>query len=211
MHAFDKVYGGIPHGGASWLPCNSAACSSALPAAAVCRSGACARRNAFRSPSTSLNPHAFGRTDDFSKDLALQPQDLAVLVEILNNMECNQAADFRSGLIGESPRKLRRIHQYFSAVCGAAAYPRVRCNVFEYSAVIGSLGRVNPCFFISGPPEATVRDNLGEVLNSDSMMALRENLRSGTRAECARCVCSLWREPDHRGVSDFLPRERTDA
>jgi MoaA/NifB/PqqE/SkfB family radical SAM enzyme len=157
------------------------------------------------------NPHAFGRANDFSADLALQPQDLAMFEDILNRMERDQAADFRSGLIGDSPRKLRRIHQYFSAVCGNAQYPPVRCNVFEYSAVIGATGRVSPCFFISGPPDALLRDDLGSVLNSDSMMALRESLRSGTRPECAKCICSLWREPDHRAVSDFLPRERTNA
>jgi radical SAM protein with 4Fe4S-binding SPASM domain len=87
----------------------------------------------------------------------------------------------------------------------------VRCNVFEYSAVIGATGRVNPCFFISGPPAAALRDDLGGVLNSDSMMALRESLRSGTRPECSRCVCSLWREPEHRVVSDFLPLVRSHA
>ena len=63
-------------------------------------------------------------------NLALQPQDLAVLEDILERMEREQAADFRSGLIGDSPRKLRRIHQYFSAVCGVAEHPPVRCNVF---------------------------------------------------------------------------------
>jgi MoaA/NifB/PqqE/SkfB family radical SAM enzyme len=157
------------------------------------------------------NPHAFGRVDEFATDLALQPQDLAVLEDILERMEREQAADFRSGLIGDSPRKLRRIHQYFSAVCGLAEYPPVRCNVFEYSAVIGATGRVNPCFFISGPPAVVLRDDLGDVLNSDSMMALRESLRSGTRPECARCVCSLWREPEHRVVSDFLPLVRSHA
>ncbi len=78
------------------------------------------------------NPHAFGRVDDFAADLALQPQDLPVLARILDDMERDLAEDFRSGLIAESPRKLRRLHQYFSAVCGLGAYPPVRCNVFDY-------------------------------------------------------------------------------
>ena len=157
------------------------------------------------------NPHAFGRVDDFGTDLALGPDDLTALAQILEGMEREQAEDFRSGLISDSPRKLRRIHQYFSAVCGLAEYPPVRCNVFEYSAVIGATGRVSPCFFISGPPEARLPSALDEALNGDSMMALREELRSGTRAECAKCVCSLWREPEHRAVADFLPRGRADA
>jgi MoaA/NifB/PqqE/SkfB family radical SAM enzyme len=157
------------------------------------------------------NPHAFARQDDFTSDLALQSQDLPVLARILDDLEREYAGEFRSGLIADSPRKLRRIHQYFAAVCGVAPYPAVRCNVFEYSAVIGATGRVSPCFFIAGPPGAIWHDNLEEVLNQASMSALRGAIRAGHRAECARCVCSLWREPDQRGVADFLPRGRADA
>jgi MoaA/NifB/PqqE/SkfB family radical SAM enzyme len=150
------------------------------------------------------NPHAFGRLDDFSSNLALQPDDLPVLEQIIDGMVRDRAADFRSGLIADSPRRLRRMHQYFSAVCGLAAYPPVRCNVFDYSAVIGATGRVSPCFFIPGPPHANGHSDLPQLLNSDSMIALREVIRAGGRAECARCVCSLWREPEQRAVSDFL-------
>ena len=157
------------------------------------------------------NPHAFARQDDFTRNLALQPQDLPVLAGILDTLEHEHAGDFRSGLIADSPRKLRRIHQYFAAVCGVAPYPAVRCNVFEYSAVIGATGRVSPCFFIAGPRGALWRDDLEEVLNQASMSALRESIRAGKRPECARCVCSLWREPDRHAVQDFLPRGRGDA
>lgn len=150
------------------------------------------------------NPHAFGRLDDFSSNLALQPDDLPVLEQIIDGMVRDRAADFRSGLIADSPRRLRRIHQYFAAVCGLAAYPPVRCNVFDYSAVIGATGRVSPCFFIPGPPGAIGQSDLPQLLNSDAMIELREVIRSGGRPECARCVCSLWREPQQRAVSDFL-------
>ncbi len=36
------------------------------------------------------------------------------------------------------------------------------------------------------------------------MIGLREGIRAGRRPECARCVCSLWREPGERSVQDFL-------
>ena len=90
------------------------------------------------------NPHAFGRTDDFSNDLALRPEDLPVLDELLSAMERDCAADFRSGFIAESPAKLRRILQYFSALHGRAPYPPVRCNAPEFSAVVGAGGGVQP-------------------------------------------------------------------
>jgi MoaA/NifB/PqqE/SkfB family radical SAM enzyme len=157
------------------------------------------------------NPHAFARQDDFMSDLALQPQDLPVLAGILDDLERERSGDFRSGVIADSPSKLRRIHQYFSAICGLAEYPPVRCNVFEYSAVIGATGRVSPCFFISGPPGAVCRGSLEEALNQGSMSALRDRIRAGGRPECTRCVCSLWRNPDSRVAADFLPRGRTDA
>lgn len=150
------------------------------------------------------NSHAFARQGDFVSDLALQPPDLPVLERIIDEMELSCAADFRSGLIADSPRKLRRIHQYFAAVCGLASYPPVHCNVFDYSAVIGATGHLSPCFFISGPPQPAGAAGLGQALNSEAMIGLRERIRSGARAECARCVCSLWREPQERQAADFL-------
>jgi len=95
---------------------------------------------------------------------------------------------------------LRRIHQYFAALQGQRRYPPVRCNAPEFSAVIGATGRVQPCFFISGPPDSQVsaigRDaNLWDALNDDDMSALRAQIRAGMRPECKTCVCSMWRDP----------------
>jgi len=143
------------------------------------------------------NPHAFGRSDDFASNLALQLEDLPVLERILCVMETDFAACFRSGFIAESPRKLRRLLQYFAAVCGSAEYPPVRCNAPEFSAVIGVKGDVQPCFFISGPAGARIAGDtdIDRVLNSDSMSALRQSIRAGSRDECTTCVCSLYRDP----------------
>jgi MoaA/NifB/PqqE/SkfB family radical SAM enzyme len=152
------------------------------------------------------NPHAFGRTDEFAADVALRADDLPVLEQLLTSLERECADDFHSGLIAESPAKLRRIHQYFAALLGKASFPPVRCNAPEFSAVVGTRGDVQPCFFISGPPDSSMQDDLGDALNSEAMLTLRENIRSGSRPECARCVCSLWREPGHFATADFLPR-----
>ncbi len=117
-------------------------------------------------------------------------------------MERECAADFRSGFIAESPAKLRRILQYFGALHGKAPYPSVRCNAPEFSAVIGASGRVQPCFFISGPAEAALRDggaspdDFSSALNGARMRALRTSIRAGERAECKTCVCSMWRDPN---------------
>jgi MoaA/NifB/PqqE/SkfB family radical SAM enzyme len=142
------------------------------------------------------NPHAFGRVDDFSSDLALRVEDLPVFEGLVRSMEVEYAESFRSGFIAESPLKLRRILQYFSAVCGREAFPPVRCNAPEFSAVIGANGRVQPCFFIPGPPGAEAWDDFGAALDSDGMAALRDEIRAGKRPECGSCVCSMWRELD---------------
>ena len=157
------------------------------------------------------NPHAFARRDDFGTDLALTREDLPVLEQLLAELERAHADDFRSGLIADSPHKLRRLPQYFAAVCGLGPFPPVRCNVFDYSAVISATGRVSPCFFIPGPPQEAGGGELAELLNGAPMRALRESIRAGERAECARCVCSLWREPEERAAGDFLMRRCADG
>ncbi len=55
----------------------------------------------------------------------------------------------------------------------------------------------NPCFFIGGPLDAQIRGaDVQSALNSGGLLALREDIRSGRRAECRTCVCSMWRDPD---------------
>jgi len=157
------------------------------------------------------NPHAFGRRDDFAADLALGPADLPAFAQVLDDLERTHAVDFRSGLIAESPRKLRRMLDYFTAVCGLGPFPPVRCNVFDYSAVIGATGRVSPCFFIAGPPQEAGGSGLEETLNAAPMRSLRSAIRAGARSECARCVCSLWREATERATTDFLMRRCADG
>jgi Fe-coproporphyrin III synthase len=148
------------------------------------------------------NPHAFGRTEDFSSDLALRADELPLLDELLRAMEVECAAEFRSGFIAENPAKLRRILQYFGAIHGKAPYPDVRCNAPEFSAVVGATGRVQPCFFISGPAQAealrgAALDDLASALNGEHMQALRGSIRAGERAECKTCVCSMWRDTNN--------------
>jgi len=142
------------------------------------------------------NPHAFGRTEDFGSDLALDVDDLAAFGDLIAQLEAHSSADFESRFIAESPAKLRRLQQYFAAVMGRAPYPAVRCNAPEFSAVVGVKGAVQPCFFITGPAAVTANDtNLETVLNQPAMMDLRDSIRAGKRPECVGCVCSLYRDP----------------
>lgn len=162
------------------------------------------------------NPHAFGRTHEFVSDMALRPEDLSQLERILDSLEQDHAEDFRTGFIAESPEKLRRILQYFSAIRGIGPYPPVRCNAPEFSAVVGATGRVQPCFFISGPADAQISEtgagqggDLAGVMIGSSMSALRTAIRTGARAECKTCVCSMWRDPDVVCLSNVPTRFAT--
>lgn len=164
------------------------------------------------------NPHAFGRAHDFVSDLALGAADLPQFEQILSTLERTHAEDFRSGFIAESPQKLRRILQYFAAIHGRAAYPAVRCNAPEFSAVIGATGLVQPCFFIPGPSDARISDtgaksgrDLPGVLNSGGMSELRAAIRDGRRAECKTCVCSLWRNSADFGTANQSAESAPEA
>jgi radical SAM protein with 4Fe4S-binding SPASM domain len=140
------------------------------------------------------NPHAFARREDFRSDLALHSGELAELERLILALERDRPEAFASGFIAESPGKLRRIHQYFSALCGVGDYPAVRCNAPQFSAVVDAQGRVSPCFFIAGPSDAQAGNGLDQALNRADMTALRASIRVGGRRECRTCVCSMWRE-----------------
>jgi MoaA/NifB/PqqE/SkfB family radical SAM enzyme len=142
------------------------------------------------------NPHAFGRqlTGGVASDIALRPEDLPVLQAMLDWMEIEQAADFRSGFIAERPPKLRRIAAYYAALCGLGEFPPVHCNAPAFSAVIEAGGTIRPCFFIPGPGVQAAAD-LPRALNDGALRALRTDIATGRRPECARCVCSMWRDP----------------
>jgi radical SAM protein with 4Fe4S-binding SPASM domain len=152
------------------------------------------------------NSHAFGRASSFNADVALQESDLPRFERTLDTLAREHARDFRDGFIAESPQKLRRLLDYYTALCGLGAFPPVRCNAPEFSAVVEANGRVNPCFFIMGAPQAIVADDLGQVLNSEAMTAQRRSIRERRRAECTACVCSLWRDPDHVSALNLEPR-----
>lgn len=149
------------------------------------------------------NPHAFARTDDFTRDLALTAEDLPVLEQLIGRIEEEHGEAFRSRFIAEDPGKLRRIVRYFAGILGLGAFPEVRCNAPEFSAVIDAEGRIQPCFFIPGPPRQSRAQPLEGVLNGAAMAGLREDIRQQRRSECARCVCSMWRDPATFDAAEF--------
>jgi MoaA/NifB/PqqE/SkfB family radical SAM enzyme len=156
------------------------------------------------------NAHAFARASPAELPLALTQADLPLLAELIDGLERESAHEFHSGFIAESPPKLRRIQQYFAALCGLDDFPPVRCNAPEFSAVVDAHGRVAPCFFIPGTGART-HAGLQAALDDAAMVRLRASIRAGARPECGRCVCSMWREPASFADRAFPARERAHA
>ncbi len=125
---------------------------------------------------------------------ALARNDLPEFARILDCLEEVYAADFKSGLMAESPAKLRRMHRHFAAVHGLESFEAPRCNAPHISTVIEVDGTLRPCFFlpsIGKYGEGTLLD----AVNSDEALDMRKAYRTGKRPECERCVCPLYRGP----------------
>jgi radical SAM protein with 4Fe4S-binding SPASM domain len=130
---------------------------------------------------------------------ALTPDDLSELTRILDEVEIRFKDDFASGLLVESPEKLRRMVAYFGALHGVEEFPRPRCNAPHLNLVIEVDGTLRPCFFLPGfgEIEAGTRhiSSLHDLINNPDALALRKAYRTGQRPECERCVCPLYKGP----------------
>jgi MoaA/NifB/PqqE/SkfB family radical SAM enzyme len=154
------------------------------------------------------NAHAFAREGELSGGLALTQADLSLLRSILADLERDHDQDFKSRFIAESPERLARLLQYFSALCGQAEFPIVKCNAPEFSAVISAALRMQPCFFIPGPESLAAGSEIDASLNDTRMMELRRSIAAGERRECKRCVCSMWRDRGSQGSNALLTSGR---
>lgn len=125
---------------------------------------------------------------------ALQADDVTALDAVLDDLERRFAADFAARRIAESPQKLRQLSAYFRAVLGQGDFPPLRCNAPHTTAVIEVDGRLRPCYFLPTWGKLGQR-SLSAALNDPAALELRAAYKHGERAECARCVCPLYKGP----------------
>jgi MoaA/NifB/PqqE/SkfB family radical SAM enzyme len=133
-----------------------------------------------------------GWEDSRVRQVALDESDLPLLDEELDAIESEYAAEFQSGFITESPRKLReRLYHYYHALLGQGDFPRNSCNAPWVSTVIEADGTVRPCFF--QPSLGNIREagSFDAILNSDGAVAWRRGLDTNRNEICRRCVCTL--------------------
>jgi MoaA/NifB/PqqE/SkfB family radical SAM enzyme len=143
-----------------------------------------------------VSSDAFNRPDGWSEErigqVALERADVDVLSGEIDALERENADDFASGYIAESPAKLRRrLLQYSAALLGAADFAPNDCNAPWVSTVIESDGTVRPCFFQPALGNIRVAGSLDAVLNAPESIAWRQGLDVQRNAICRKCVCTL--------------------
>lgn len=140
----------------------------------------------------------------YANPVILTEGEIADLSLLLDDVAEHYKAAFESGLMAESPAKLRRILvDYFRVMAGLDSIEnsvRPRCNAPHLSTVIEVDGTLRPCYFL--PQYGTLESNgagrkvtLKSALNSDLAVSLRRAYRAGERKECERCVCPLHKGP----------------
>jgi MoaA/NifB/PqqE/SkfB family radical SAM enzyme len=122
-------------------------------------------------------------------EISIGPRDLDDLRSSIDRAIARQPALFANGFIAGGRAALDRIHQYYSALAGQAAFPTVECNAPWVSAVLEPEGELRPCFF--QPGYGNVGEDFRSALNAPAAIAFRQGLDVGSNATCQRCVCSL--------------------
>jgi MoaA/NifB/PqqE/SkfB family radical SAM enzyme len=146
----------------------------------------------FLPADTSSN--AFNReiawTEARQDEVLLAEEELPVLQAVIDDMIVQYRDDFSNGFIVESPQKIQKIHDYYSAQHGLNPFPYKKCNAPWVSAVVEADGNVRPCFFhdvIGNIQEA----GLDAIINSERAIAFRKNLDMDKNDTCRKCVCYL--------------------
>jgi MoaA/NifB/PqqE/SkfB family radical SAM enzyme len=141
-----------------------------------------------------VTSEAFNRTDpwDAPRQHQILPaeEELPELAGVLEGLIRERGELFDRRFIAESPEKLRKIVQYYTASYGLGSFPYKKCNAPWVSAVVEADGTVRPCFFL--PALGNIHEgDLAGILNSPSALDFRKSLDMDNNETCKRCVCYL--------------------
>jgi len=141
-----------------------------------------------------VSSQAFNRNEPWDKskqdNLLIDKIDLLALKEVIEKLISDFRKEFENKFIVESPEKLRKIHQYYSAQQDLSSYPKKNCNAPWVSAVVEADGKVRPCFFHDVIGDIR-KESLKEILNNDASKKFRKELNIQTNSICSKCVCYL--------------------
>lgn len=141
-----------------------------------------------------VSSEAFNRANTWDEprqhEILVTREELPELKEVIKGILSDHAAHFETGFIAESPAKLSKIGEYYSAQYGLNPFPYKKCNAPWVSAVVEADGTVRPCFF--HPSLGNIHDDsLTEILNSEKAVHFRKSLDMDTNDTCVKCVCYL--------------------
>lgn len=141
-----------------------------------------------------VSTDAFNRPELWGEEkvdeVRLSLEELERFKETIESLIQTNTRDFRSGLIAESPDKIRRFYNYYAAFHGLSNFPKINCNAPWVSSVIEPDGSVRPCFFHA--KIGNIKDaSLSDIINSEESISFRKNLNVKTNPVCEKCVCSL--------------------
>jgi len=123
--------------------------------------------------------------------IALAPSEVQALEREIDALVEENAADFQTRYIVESPGKLYRIVRRFREQLGDVEPVSPRCNAPWISAVLEVDGSVRPCFFHQRFGDASDQ-SLEAAINGREARQFRASLDVATNPVCQRCVCSLY-------------------
>jgi len=143
---------------------------------------------------TDLTSQAFNRDDVWpivrQDEVALSRNEVGALEDEVEALIRENAEDFRSKYIVESPEKMRRIVRRFREHLGDCAPVAPMCNAPWVSAVVEVDGTVRPCFFHE-KMGSLAGQTLEQVIDGEEARRFRAELDVETNPICQRCVCSL--------------------
>ena len=143
---------------------------------------------------TDLTSQAFNRDVVWpivrQNEVALTRSEAEALEEELEALIRENAEDFRTRYIVESPEKMRRIVRRFREHLGECAPVAPMCNAPWVSAVVEVDGTVRPCFFHQ-KIGSLAGNTLEQAINGDEARRFRASLDVESNSICQRCVCSL--------------------
>ena len=141
-----------------------------------------------------VSSHAFNReilwTDTRQHEILLDKNDLPELKNIVEYLLITYKRDFENKFIAESPQKIRKIYEYYTAFYGLNSFPYKKCNAPWVSAVVEANGAVRPCFFHESLGNIH-EGSLEKILNSEKAIKFRKNLDMDSNDICKKCVCYL--------------------
>jgi Fe-coproporphyrin III synthase len=141
-----------------------------------------------------VSSHAFNREmlwdENRRYEILLSFDDLPYLKNTIQKLITIYQKEFENKFIAESPAKIWKVYEYYSAYYGLNSFPYKKCNAPWVSTVVEADGTVRPCFF--PPPTGNTRhESLDKILNSPDAIKFREHLDMTTNETCIRCVCHL--------------------